>query len=1171
MSASKIAIYAADSQDVSVQNLLKRVSNSQRSITLITGTVSDLPQCLQGCDALVLLIQAADLAQVTRLTQEFVEAATQAGVGKLLWVAPACSEVSDLGKRLSEAETCVRTASLKTLVLRHAPLFSELLHQKKELKFRRILSLPLGSSALPWLAPEAIAEVCDAYLLGEKTTALPQVLTGVALTGQEMAIALSEALRQTVNSRIFAQRRFAAIDLDQSEQIDRDELFPYLLQLGYSKEEAQTILETADTDQNGAIDFEEFLRGLENHLDKILAEVPTEVQYVNVSRSAYLYDLMADGMDEAAAKSWLELLETLIEQGLPEQSEALTDYLGHPTPTLTDWASHYALDWVNVHILPGRGILTINEGLFEGRPAWITRLLQANDRLLISQRTLDFKTVVMQWGDINPITTEVVRYQPQVGEERVLQLQDGQLVGLSVRGSWQGLRSATQLFFNGQPLPRWQVALFRELGELQMEEVITLGAPEDVVCNCTQTTCGKVQALIDEGSTTLEQLADCTQATMICGGCKPLIEEMLGSASLSVGELVKKEHLGAGMTRFQFRPINGPVTPSKPGQHLLVQGRINNRWMTRAYTLSSRADQTEVYEITVKREELGEFSRWLCDHADSESLFRISEPRGEYYLDDTPTSIIFFAGGIGITPAIAMMRTLASNGDIRPFHLDWSAPHPEQFVFKSELEDLLALHPNLTMTLRATRVQGKLQAEDVQRLYPPQVGKVAFMCGPEAYMEAIHDYLQSSGWAMPDIRQELFSSKLDDDGKAHALPSLQPAIQVAGGVIPIEQDSFDVEPIGAMMAEAEAFLKQCYAERGLMSVFSERFTEVRQAIEQTGTYEQTFDELAYGAKLAWRNSNRCIGRNFWQNLNIRDMRHLETEAEMFQSILEHIKFATNKGDLRATITIFKPDGRRIWSSQYFRYAGYRQPDGSILGDPGNVEFTEQAMQLGWRGAGTRFDYLPIILQLPGREPQWFEIPPELILEVPFSHPRYDWFEELNLKWYALPAVCNMAFDVGGIQYTAAPFNGFYMSTELGSQNFSSPDRYNMLPTIAERMGLDCSQSWTLWKDLAMVEMNVAVLYSYKKQGVRMLDHHTLTDSLMRFADSEQRAGRSFYADWGWVVPPMSASLTPTWKTKMTNRILKPNYFYQPDPWTTSTQSGCPFHETASNSSGCPMH
>ena len=31
---------------------------------------------------------------------------------------------------------------------------------------------------------------------------------------------------------------------------------------------------------------------------------------------------------------------------------------------------------------------------------------------------------------------------------------------------------------------------------------------------------------------------------------------------------------------------------------------------------------------------------------------------------------------------------------------------------------------------------------------------------------------------------------------------------------------------------------------------------------------------------------------------------------------------------------------RIWNSQFVRYAGYKQPDGSILGDPANVEFTE---------------------------------------------------------------------------------------------------------------------------------------------------------------------------------------------------------------------------------------
>lgn len=227
-----------------------------------------------------------------------------------------------------------------------------------------------------------------------------------------------------------------------------------------------------------------------------------------------------------------------------------------------------------------------------------------------------------------------------------------------------------------------------------------------------------------------------------------------------------------------------------------------------------------------------------------------------------------------------------------------------------------------------------------------------------------------------------------------------------------------------------------------------------------------------------------------------------------------------------------------------------------------MELTDWALKLGWDGgSGTRFDYLPLIIQLPGKEPRWFEIPPEIILEVPLSHPRYQWFEELGLKWYGLPAVSNMTLDLGGIQYTAAPFNGFYMGAEIGARNFSDTYRYNMLPTIAERIGLDCSQNITLWKDLALVELNIAVLYSYKKRGVRMLDHHTLTDSFMRFAESERRCGRSVQADRDYIVPPISPTTTPTFITEFEgNRKLKPNYFYQPDPWKTATTTEAVFSQ-----------
>ena len=54
-----------------------------------------------------------------------------------------------------------------------------------------------------------------------------------------------------------------------------------------------------------------------------------------------------------------------------------------------------------------------------------------------------------------------------------------------------------------------------------------------------------------------------------------------------------------------------------------------------------------------------------------------------------------------------------------------------------------------------------------------------------------------------------------------------------------------------------------------------------------------------------------------------------------------------------------------------------------------------------------------------------------------------------------------------------------MGAEIGARNFSDIDRYNMLPIIAEKIGLDCSETMTLWKDLALVELNVAVLHSYK--------------------------------------------------------------------------------------------
>lgn len=351
--------------------------------------------------------------------------------------------------------------------------------------------------------------------------------------------------------------------------------------------------------------------------------------------------------------------------------------------------------------------------------------------------------------------------------------------------------------------------------------------------------------------------------------------------------------------------------------------------------------------------------------------------------------------------------------------------------------------------------------------------------------------------------------------------------------------------------DAKAFLEQYAAETERCP--KDRFHEVFQSLSDTGTYEMTSDELTFAAKLAWRNNTRCIGRLFWQGLIVRDMRHLDTEEDIFEALVGHLREATGGGKLRPMITLFAPrqpgtPGIRIWNHQLVRYAGYRKEDGTVIGDPLNAELTEQAMALGWKGRGGPFDILPVIVQLPGRPPRLFELPEDAVLEVNIEHPDLDWFADLGLKWHALPAISDMMLDAGGLQYTAAPFSGWYMGTEIGSRNFGDEDRYNMLPVIAEHMGLSTRNDRSLWKDRALLELNTAVLYSFKKAGVSMVDHHAASKEFMRFAEREELNGRPAYGNWSWIVPPMSGSACPVFHREFVNESVKPNYFYQEKAW-----------------------
>lgn len=360
---------------------------------------------------------------------------------------------------------------------------------------------------------------------------------------------------------------------------------------------------------------------------------------------------------------------------------------------------------------------------------------------------------------------------------------------------------------------------------------------------------------------------------------------------------------------------------------------------------------------------------------------------------------------------------------------------------------------------------------------------------------------------------------------------------------------------------ATEFIQQYYQENKLANV-DDRLSEIQNEIELSGTYTLRNEELNYGCKLAWRNSNRCIGRLFWNSLKIKDKRELTSELQIFEALKSHIKYAFNKGKIRSVVSVFNPQNIKVYNQQLIRYAGYRLKDGSVKGDPEMIEFTSYCIKLGWKANFGEFDVLPIVIQLHDYKPVLFDLPKDIIPEVKLEHPRYSWFKDLKLKWYAVPIISNMVLEIGGIQYHTAPFSGWYMSTEIASRNLADSFRYNKLPLIAEYLDLDISKNKSLWKDHALLVLNEAVLYSFEKAGVQIVDHHSASEQFMKFVKLEQKNDREVTADWSWIVPPMASASLEVFHKEWNNQVKSPNFYYKAPHLLAEAQtqkSKCPFH------------
>ena len=154
--------------------------------------------------------------------------------------------------------------------------------------------------------------------------------------------------------------------------------------------------------------------------------------------------------------------------------------------------------------------------------------------------------------------------------------------------------------------------------------------------------------------------------------------------------------------------------------------------------------------------------------------------------DPPPERMLFLVAGSGITPVMAMLRTLDRRGTMPDVVMHYSSPTEETMIFRDELNTLDERHSSLSLTTLATDVDGMLDLEkDLDDLCKDWKERETWACGPGPMLDSISEHWEKAGLE-DQLHIERFSLELGGEGGE-------------GGTITFQNSSKTIEADGATM------------------------------------------------------------------------------------------------------------------------------------------------------------------------------------------------------------------------------------------------------------------------------------------------------------------------------------------------------------------------------------
>ena len=205
-----------------------------------------------------------------------------------------------------------------------------------------------------------------------------------------------------------------------------------------------------------------------------------------------------------------------------------------------------------------------------------------------------------------------------------------------------------------------------------------------------------------------------------------------------------------------------------PGQHVDVRLTAPDGYRAqRSYSIASAWPGTGPVELTVQRIEDGEVSPYLTDVFAIGDPVELRGPVGGWFVwrDALPAPVLLVAGGSGIVPLMAMIRTRGAVRARQPFRLVYSVRTPSDACFAKELARHVRDDPGLDVRYVYTRQTPPDWPEPAKRIsvavlntygWPPDFAPDCFVCGPTGFVETAADILVALGHDPRKIKTERF-------------------------------------------------------------------------------------------------------------------------------------------------------------------------------------------------------------------------------------------------------------------------------------------------------------------------------------------------------------------------------------------------------------------------------